>query len=67
MELRCKGKLHGIVVVDDTETKAVIEVKCRSRWCGAGKNRVILHSFNIATGKYKTRRFSDPVSKKGDG
>lgn len=67
MELRCKGKLHGIVVVDDANTDAVVEFKCRSRWCGAGKNRVVLHRFNVSTGNYKTRRFSDPVSKKGDG
>ncbi len=66
MELRCRGKLHGILVVEDSETDAVVEFKCRSRWCGAAKNRVILHRFNVSTGKYTTRRFSDPV-KKGVG
>lgn len=67
MELRCKGKLHGIVVIEDTESHAVVEFKCRSRWCGAGKNRVVLHRFNIRNGQYITRRYSDPVIKKGDG
>ena len=62
MELRCKGKLHGIITVEGT---GVIEFKCRSRWCGAGRNRVILHKFDVATGEYKTDRFTDPVPKKG--
>jgi hypothetical protein len=56
MELRCKGKLHGIVVREGSGT---VEIKCRSRWCGAGPDNVILHRFDIATGNYTTKAFQN--------
>lgn len=55
MELRCRSKLHG--VLDDE----IIEVKCGSKWCGAGPGRVVLHRFNRSTGELvETKLFKDP-------
>lgn len=46
MELRCASKLYGIVV-----RPGVLEVKCNSRFCGARKGVVVLHWFEMDTGK----------------
>lgn len=65
MELRCdNGILHGIMV---TEGYGIIEVPCRSRWCGKVAGVVVLHRFNINTGELvETLRFSEPkVTKEG--
>jgi hypothetical protein len=56
IEIRCRGKLHGILVGDDT-----VEIKCRSALCGAKPGVVVLHEFNVHTGEItKTSRFKDP-------
>lgn len=63
MELRCDSHiLHGIMV---TQGSGVLEIPCRSRWCGKRPGVVVLHRFNINTGKLlETLRFSEPkVSK----
>jgi hypothetical protein len=55
-EVRCRGKLHGILIGDDT-----VEIKCRSAICGAKAGVVVLHEFNVHTGVLiQTRRFKDP-------
>jgi hypothetical protein len=64
MELRCgNGILHGIMVVDGS----ILEVPCRSARCGKAAGVVVLHRFNIHTGKLvETLRFSEPeVVKEG--
>lgn len=54
--LRCPAKLHGVMVGDRQ-----LEVKCGSRFCGAGNGVVVLHIIDTETGVLvKTRRFSDP-------
>lgn len=53
-ELRCAGKLHGIVV------DGQLEVKCDSRWCGKRPGIIVLHRFDLETGKVTTQRFKDP-------
>jgi hypothetical protein len=54
-ELRCAKKLHGIL--DD----GILEVKCNSRFCGAGEGIVVIHRFNTQTGELvSTNRFKDP-------
>lgn len=45
-ELRCASRIHGVVVSED-----VIEVRCHSRFCGKRAGVVILHRFEISTGK----------------
>lgn len=45
-ELRCANKLHAVVVAP-----GVLEFACRSRFCGWEAGRVILHRFEVDTGK----------------
>ena len=59
-ELRCKGnKLHGLIVTP-TAT-GIIEFRCNSRFCGKGPGVIVLHRFNLDTGDFETRRYSDPA------
>jgi hypothetical protein len=54
-DIRCRGKLHGILINEET-----VEIKCRSAICGARAGVVVLHEFNIHTGDLvQTRRFKD--------
>lgn len=54
MELRCpNGIKFGEL------TSEFIEVKCRSRRCGAGANTIVLHRFNHEGVLVKTLRFKD--------
>lgn len=58
MDLRCEAKKHG--ELDD----GVIEVKCSSRFCGAGPGVVVIHRFDVSTGELvSTHRFKDPTRK----
>lgn len=55
MDLRCDGKLHG--KIDD----GIVEVSCKSRHCGWEPGVVVLHRFDVVTGKkLDTRRFKSP-------
>jgi hypothetical protein len=45
-ELRCESKKHGVVIDDHT-----VEVKCDSRFCGARSGVIVLHRFDLTTGK----------------
>lgn len=58
-ELRCDNKLHGIIV-----EPGVVEVRCSSRFCGAGREAVVLHRFDVGSGKLiDTQRFKEPRRK----
>jgi hypothetical protein len=49
--------MHGILSEDGTE----LEVKCKRRSCGKRPGVVVLHTFNLTTGKLKyTKRFREP-------
>lgn len=63
MDLRCGTKLHG--KVED----GWIEVKCDSRYCGAGPDVVVFHQFDLHTGEMKTLKYRNPRVKerKEDG
>ena len=66
-ELKCEGnKLHGLVV-DEGEVKpqGVIEFRCDSRFCGKRPGVVVLHRFDLSTGDYETRRYSEPTTQDG--
>lgn len=55
--VRCRGKRHAILIDEST-----LEVKCDSRVCGAGPGVIVLHRFDIATGREKeTLKFKDPA------
>lgn len=55
MDVRCEHKKHG--EIDD----GLLEVKCDSRFCGAGPGIVVLHQFDASSGKLmKTMKFKNP-------
>lgn len=58
IELRCPNKLHATVPKD-----GVIEVRCRSVFCGWKSGIVVLHRFDVHTGQCTTQRFKDPGKK----
>ena len=55
-ELRCGSKiLHGVLDED------IVEVSCRSKWCGKRPGVVVIHRFNKNTGELlNTQRFQEP-------
>jgi hypothetical protein len=63
MELRCdEGRiLHGKLL-----DNGLVEVKCRSRFCGATRGLVVLHRFNLDTGELvETQVFKNPTTREG--
>jgi hypothetical protein len=58
VELRCPNKLHGVLTDD-----GYLEVKCRSRACGAAPGEVVVyHRFDPLTGDLQgTHRYRDPM------
>lgn len=58
MDIRCPGKKHLVTV---TECVGVVERKCDSRVCGAGRGQVVLHQWDLSTGELtRTTRFRNP-------
>lgn len=43
-ELRCAAKKHANVIGDN-----IVEIKCNSRFCGAKRGVIVLHSFDLRT------------------
>lgn len=61
MDLRCEAKKHGEL------NDSLVEIKCSSRFCGAGPGVVVIHRFDASTGELReTLRFKDP-GRKGIG
>lgn len=53
-ELRCPSKLHALLKGE------CFEVKCSSRFCGAGTGIVVLHLFSIHTGELiRTNKYNN--------
>lgn len=60
-ELRCGGNiLHAMVVETDTKPRGVVEVRCRSKFCGRAPGVVVLHRFDLGTGECHTRQYLEP-------
>jgi hypothetical protein len=61
-ELRCeRGTL--LAVLDG----GAVEIKCRSSYCGNGSKFGVIHRFDAITGALlETRKFRDPVTRKGE-
>lgn len=58
MDLRCGAKKHGELDL------GLVEIKCSSRFCGAGPGVVVIHRFDAVTGELKeTLQFKDPIKK----
>lgn len=64
VQLRCRNRiLFGELDCEDR----ILEVKCRSVRCGAGVGKVVLHHFDLITGKLlETKVFLDPQTKRKD-
>ena len=59
-DLSCKSKKHAILI-----SPGIIEVKCSSRFCGAGAGVVVLHRFDASTGALVgTTRYKTPLTTK---
>lgn len=55
-DLRCPSRIHGKSVDDH-----ILEVKCDSQKCGAGKGAVVFHYFDLTTRTLiDTKRFKEP-------
>ena len=55
-QIRCEHKMHGILV-----EPGVIEIKCDSKFCGAGPGITVLHRFDANTGNMlRTDRYANP-------
>lgn len=61
-ELRCDHKMHGVLDGD----ACTIEVKCSNNLCGAKSGIVVLHTFDLFSGKMiDTKVFRDPIANGG--
>jgi len=59
MRLHCGSKVHGDVL------EGILEIRCTSMYCGAGKGYVVLHRFDLATGELlETARYKDPARRR---
>lgn len=57
MDLRCENVKHA-----ELSEPGVIEVKCRSRFCGVEKGVIVIHRFDTLTGELlETKRFREPI------
>jgi hypothetical protein len=57
-ELRCPHKMHGDLDGD----ACTVTMKCSNSRCGARSGVVVLHKFDLFTGKLiETKVFKDPI------
>jgi hypothetical protein len=55
VELRCPSRMHGIL------KETLIEVKCRSKFCGASSFATVFHYFDPQTGDLvDTKKYQEP-------
>jgi len=65
VELRCDAKKHA-ELLKPSDDEGVIEVRCSSRWCGAGPGIIVLHQFSTRDGKLmQTQKFQQPPMNEG--
>lgn len=65
VELRCDNGIKFGELFPDRE---VVEVKCRSARCGAGRSVIVIHSFDLSTGKMVgTDIFREPTTTTQEG
>lgn len=62
-QLRCRGKLQGILKYYPDTGKTLLEIRCKEKWCAERKaGLVVLHYFNVETGELDhTKKFRDPT------
>lgn len=58
-DLRCDSKKLAVLVTPAAD--GVIEIKCDSRFCGAGRGVVVLHRFSTTDGELlSTTKYQSP-------
>jgi hypothetical protein len=58
IELRCDSRLHGVLTDD-----GVLEIACRSQFCGHEPGVLIVHRFDAETGLLiDTKRYKDATT-----
>lgn len=64
MDLRCEHKKHGEIILGyDGDVVVLIEIKCSSRFCGAGPGVVVIHRWDALTGaRLEDKRFAVPTA-----
>lgn len=56
VELRCDKRLHGVL------EEGVLEISCRSKFCGHRDGVVVIHKFDTVTGELiETKFYRDPT------
>lgn len=56
MEVRCPSRIHAVLT-----DEGLLEVKCKSSHCGAGRGTVVLHYFDPVTWRLvRTQTFLAP-------
>ena len=63
VDLSCEHRsCHAVLLPEE----GLVEFKCDRPRCGAAKGRVVLHRFDVVTGRLKeTVRFAVPTPQKG--
>lgn len=57
MDLRCEHKKHGEII------EGILEIKCSSRFCGAGNGVVVIHRWDAFNGgRLDDKRFAVPTA-----
>lgn len=64
-DLRCPSKLHSRVFLVDGLW--IIEVSCKSVFCGWKPGTVVLHRFGVNGDLLETKKFKDPGKKVNNG
>lgn len=62
IELRCDNKLFGVFLPEEN----AVEFKCNAGHCGKEAGVVVMHRFDLDTGKFTTRRYREPPRRGGD-
>lgn len=57
-ELRCDSKKYGEYIPET----GLLEIKCNSKFCGAGNGIIVIHRFDVLNGMklVDTKRFRQP-------
>lgn len=58
MDMRCSNKLLGVIL--EPAPGGIVELRCKSVFCGSEPGVVVLHRFSTEDGKLlETKRFRD--------
>lgn len=59
-ELRCPSRILAVIIERPDEESDLLEVKCSSSFCGAGRGAVVFHYFDLETSELvDTKKYKD--------